>query len=146
MTAKDHDDGLTLMDYTTITVEKRGATDWLTLNRPEAMNSISLAMVHELSDYFGKLYNDASVRIVVMRGAGRAFCAGLDIKDQGARDPRRHPLWRRLRLPGLSRRCLYPHAALPAADHRCGARRRRAAADLPLRWRPISASPAKARG
>jgi enoyl-CoA hydratase/carnithine racemase len=75
-----------MMDYTTITVEKRGATDWLTLNRPEAMNSISLAMVHELSDYFGKLYNDASVRIVVMRGAGRAFCAGLDIKDQGALD------------------------------------------------------------
>ena len=74
------------MEYTTITVEKRGSVDWLTLDRPQAMNSISLAMVHELSAYFGKLYNDASVRIVVMRGAGRAFCAGLDIKDQGAFD------------------------------------------------------------
>ncbi|GGE06106.1 enoyl-CoA hydratase [Polymorphobacter glacialis] len=74
------------MIYTTITVEKRGATDWLTLNRPEAMNAISLTMVHELNDYFGGLYNDSSTRIVVMRGAGRAFSAGLDIKDQ-SRDP-----------------------------------------------------------
>ncbi len=75
-----------MMDYTTISVEKRGTTDWLTLNRPAAMNSISLAMVHELNDYFGRLYNDASVRIVVMRGAGRVFCAGLDIRDTGRTD------------------------------------------------------------
>lgn len=74
------------MQYTTISVEKRGAVDWLTLDRPAAMNSISLAMVHELNDYFGNLYNDASVRIVVMRGAGRAFCAGLDMKDTGRAD------------------------------------------------------------
>lgn len=74
------------MAYATISVEKRGATDWLTLNRPEAMNAISLEMVHELNDYFGRLYNDASVRIVVMRGAGRAFCAGLDIRDTGRTD------------------------------------------------------------
>jgi enoyl-CoA hydratase/carnithine racemase len=75
----------TIIAYRTITVEKRGAVDWLTLNRPEALNSISLEMVADLSDYFGGLYNDGSVRIVVMRGAGRAFCAGLDIKDQSRR-------------------------------------------------------------
>jgi len=75
------------MAYKTITVEKRGATDWLTLNRPEAMNSISLGMVDDLSDYFGRLYDDRDTRIVVMRGAGRAFCAGLDIKDNAGRDP-----------------------------------------------------------
>lgn len=67
--------------YRTITVEKRGQVDWLTLNRPEALNSISLEMVGELNDYFGKLYHDGSVRVVVMRGAGKAFCAGLDIKE-----------------------------------------------------------------
>jgi len=66
--------------WKTITVEKRGQVDWLTLNRPEAMNAISLEMAEELNAYFGALYNDGSVRIVVMRGAGRAFCAGLDIK------------------------------------------------------------------
>ncbi|UIP05590.1 enoyl-CoA hydratase/isomerase family protein [Erythrobacter sp. SDW2] len=70
------------MTYTTITVEKRGEVDWLTLNRPEAMNAITLQMVAELNDYFGGLYNDGSVRVVVMRGAGTAFCAGLDIKER----------------------------------------------------------------
>lgn len=68
-------------EYQTISIEKRGAVDWLTLNRPDALNSINAAMVGELNDYFGKLYHDASVRVVVMRGAGKAYCAGLDIKE-----------------------------------------------------------------
>lgn len=67
--------------YRTIRIEKRGAVDWLTLARPDALNAINLQMVNELRDYFGRLFEDASVRIVVMRGEGRAFCAGLDIKD-----------------------------------------------------------------
>ncbi|MFM7403761.1 MAG: enoyl-CoA hydratase/isomerase family protein [Erythrobacter sp.] len=73
--------------YNTITVEKRGETDWVTLNRPDALNAISVEMVGELNDYFGALYHDRATRIVVMRGAGRAFCAGLDIKDHAVRDP-----------------------------------------------------------
>ena len=77
--------------YQTINIEKRGQVDWLTLNRPEAMNAITLEMVGELNDYFGGLYNDASVRIVVMRGAGRAFCAGLDIKQRGGRNEAETP-------------------------------------------------------
>jgi len=55
------------VQYETIKVEKRGAVDWLTLNRPERLNAISLQMVHELGDYFGRLFNDRSVRIVVMK-------------------------------------------------------------------------------
>jgi enoyl-CoA hydratase/carnithine racemase len=70
------------MAYETITIEKRGQVDWLTLNRPEALNAITVEMVGELNDYFGKLYHDGSVRVVVMRGAGRAFCAGLDIRQR----------------------------------------------------------------
>lgn len=71
------------MTYETIAVEKRGAADWLTLNRPDALNSINAQMVEELADYFGRLFHDAETRVVVMRGAGKAFCAGLDIKQQG---------------------------------------------------------------
>ena len=70
--------------YQTIQVEKRGPVDWLTLNRPEALNSISVEMVAELNDYFGKLFHDRDTRIVVMKGAGRAYCAGLDIKERSA--------------------------------------------------------------
>jgi len=67
--------------YRTIALEKRGAVDWVTLNRPEALNAISLEMVNELGDYFDRLYSDRHTRIVVLKGAGRAFCAGLDIKE-----------------------------------------------------------------
>ena len=70
-------------EYTTFLIEKRGAVDWLTLNRPERRNAINIAMVDELRDYFGGLVEDESVRIVVLRGAGKSFCAGLDIKEAG---------------------------------------------------------------
>ena len=70
------------MIYETITIEPRGAADWLTFNRPDALNSINNHMVADLSDYFGRLFHAPHTRIVVMRGAGRAFCAGLDIKAQ----------------------------------------------------------------
>lgn len=75
-----------MSNYETFVVEKRGQVDWLTLNRPESLNAITLQMVTELRDYFGGLYEDDSVRVVVMRGAGRAFCAGLDIKEAGERE------------------------------------------------------------
>jgi enoyl-CoA hydratase/carnithine racemase len=71
-------------EYQTVSVERRGQVDWLTLNRPDSLNAINVPMVRELADYFGRLYNDAGVRIVVMRGAGRAFSAGLDIKERQA--------------------------------------------------------------
>lgn len=76
------------MQYETIRIDKEGAVDWLTLNRPEQLNTLNLRMVTELRDYFGNLYEDPSVRIVVMRGAGKAFCAGLDIKDATERRQR----------------------------------------------------------
>ena len=72
--------------YETITIDKRGQADWLTLDRPDSLNAINLKMVEELNDYFGRLYNDAGVRVVVLRGAGKAFCAGLDIKERSDGD------------------------------------------------------------
>ncbi len=67
--------------YETIRVEQRDQVAWLTLDRPEALNAIDTPMVGELRDFFGGLSEDPDTRVVVMRGAGRAFCAGLDIKD-----------------------------------------------------------------
>lgn len=74
--------------YKTIRVEKRGPVDWLTLDRPDALNAITVTMASELNEYFGRLFHDSAARIVVMRGAGKAFCAGLDIKERsdGHRD------------------------------------------------------------
>ena len=69
--------------YETIRVEHESGVDWLTLNRPEALNSISTQMVTELRDYFGRMMENTDTRVIVMRGEGRAFCAGLDIKQAG---------------------------------------------------------------
>lgn len=67
--------------YETLLVESDGPVDWLTLNRPDSLNSMSRTMMLELQHYFGKLYTVPEVRVVVMTGAGRGFCAGLDLKE-----------------------------------------------------------------
>ena len=74
------------MNYQTIEVRKDGAAAWLTLNRPERLNALNPQMVDELRDYFTGLSKDTETRVVVMRGAGRAFCAGLDLKEPGTGD------------------------------------------------------------
>jgi enoyl-CoA hydratase/carnithine racemase len=56
----------------------RGAVHLLTLNRPDALNAITHEMASEPGDYFGAAFHDRCCRIVVMRGAGRIFCASLD--------------------------------------------------------------------
>ena len=67
--------------YETLLVERRGRAQWITLNRPEALNAISLQLAADLHDCFDRLYQDRDVDVVVLRGAGRAFCAGLDLKE-----------------------------------------------------------------
>lgn len=66
--------------YATIKIEPEGSIDWLTLNRPERLNSITGTMVRELWHYLSALEQDYSRRVVIMRGAGAGLCAGLDIK------------------------------------------------------------------
>ncbi|MGD1935368.1 MAG: enoyl-CoA hydratase/isomerase family protein, partial [Candidatus Phaeomarinobacter sp.] len=73
------------MSYTTLDIRKDGAVDWVTLNRPDALNSLDPTMIDELLDYFHALYMNNAVRVVVLKGAGRAFCAGLDLKDSSNR-------------------------------------------------------------
>ncbi len=72
------------MDYTTISVTHEGPIDWLCLNRPEGLNTINPRMCDELQDYFVGLQSNNAVRVVILRGAGRAFCAGYDLKDADA--------------------------------------------------------------
>lgn len=68
--------------YETLSIRKEGPVDWLTLNRPDSLNAINPTLSAEMQDYFGRLYTDQSVRIVVIKGAGRAYSAGLDLKHR----------------------------------------------------------------
>ncbi|HSG87962.1 MAG TPA: enoyl-CoA hydratase/isomerase family protein [Pseudomonadales bacterium] len=70
--------------YETLVVDHRDGVDWVTLNRPESLNAMNRTMMLELQHYFGELYTQHEVRVVVLRGAGRAFCAGLDLKQERA--------------------------------------------------------------
>ncbi|WP_395699264.1 enoyl-CoA hydratase [Aquabacterium sp.] len=58
----------------------------LTLNRPQAMNALSRGLMTALSDALDALAADPAVRVIILTGAGRAFCAGLDLKEIGAGD------------------------------------------------------------
>jgi enoyl-CoA hydratase/carnithine racemase len=62
-------------------VEKEGPIATLTLNRPERMNAISGPMLAALSEHLVELDRDREVRVIILTGAGRAFCAGLDLVD-----------------------------------------------------------------
>jgi enoyl-CoA hydratase/carnithine racemase len=70
-----------MSDYTAITYERRGAAGWITLNRPAALNSLSVAMMRELADVVAKAKVDDTLRVLVITGNGRAFCAGADLKE-----------------------------------------------------------------
>ena len=63
------------MTYETISIEQRGPVDWLTLNRPDTLNSINNQMVADLSDYFGRLFN-ARPSLLPRDAGGEAWLAG----------------------------------------------------------------------
>ena len=67
--------------YKTLLVEKRDNVALITLNRPDKLNAVSLEMRLEFLDLLEKLELDDEVRVVVVTGAGRAFCAGADISE-----------------------------------------------------------------
>lgn len=76
----------TLPECQTLLLRRDGWRLHVTLNRPEARNAMSLAMVQELSTVFAAIADDRTIRAVILRGAGGNFCAGGDIKDMaGAR-------------------------------------------------------------
>jgi enoyl-CoA hydratase/carnithine racemase len=56
----------------------------LTLNRPQAYNSLSFELLGRLADELDRIALDRSARVVVLAGAGKAFCAGHDLKEMGA--------------------------------------------------------------
>ena len=55
----------------------------VTLNRPQAMNALSAELRNAIVETFGTLQADHSVDVAILTGAGRAFCAGLDLKELG---------------------------------------------------------------
>jgi enoyl-CoA hydratase/carnithine racemase len=67
------------MGYATLKLERRGAIEIVSLNRPQALNAVSPEMARELTQYFDALKARLDIRVVILRGEGRLFCAGADL-------------------------------------------------------------------
>ncbi len=72
-----------MSDLVTRSTPSDGVT-LVTIDRPERLNALSMPTITALKETFAALGADPDVRVIVLTGAGRAFCAGLDLKDVGA--------------------------------------------------------------
>ena len=65
--------------YRNILFEVADGIATVTLNRPEKLNAYTLEMGDEIVDAFARIRADAEVRVAILTGAGRGFCAGVDL-------------------------------------------------------------------
>lgn len=72
-------------------VDRQDGVTTLTLNRPKAMNALSRELRRALVKTFAALADDAETKVVILTGAGRAFCAGLDLKELGGESSSARP-------------------------------------------------------
>ena len=72
------------MAFETILYEQADGVATITLNRPERLNAVTTTVIRELVQAFDQADGDDGVRVVIVTGAGRAFCAGADLGGGGA--------------------------------------------------------------
>jgi len=76
------------MEYENLIYEKKDGIGWITFNRPKVLNALNRKTVEELGDALTDVRDDASVRVVILTGAGeKAFVAGADIGELSQQTP-----------------------------------------------------------
>src|SRR3712207_3286836 len=73
--------------YEHILFEQDGAAAYVTMNRPKKRNALSLEHMRELISVFEEIGAGREASVVILRGEGRAFCAGHDLSEMVGRDP-----------------------------------------------------------
>src|SRR5688572_26857742 len=84
--------------YTTILLERAGAIATITFNRPEQRNALTVRFFTEMLAALDEVENDESIRVLVLAGAGPAFCAGRDFKEATQATPEEGIHYGRLNL------------------------------------------------
>jgi enoyl-CoA hydratase/carnithine racemase len=79
------DDGVEVGVTKPLLIEHEDGVDRVTLNRPDSLNALNPDMIDALNSYFEGLQRNRTTRVVVLKGAGASFCAGLDLKHAMAR-------------------------------------------------------------
>src|SRR4029453_1805865 len=75
------------MEYQSLKIDRRGASTWIWMNRPEVHNAFDETLIAELTSAFAALESEADVRAIVLTGEGKSFSAGADLnwmRRQGA--------------------------------------------------------------
>ncbi|HVA81894.1 MAG TPA: enoyl-CoA hydratase-related protein [Candidatus Binataceae bacterium] len=99
-----------VLDYQNLLFEKKGNVADVVFNRPHAANTINLDLAREFSDAIRICAEDPTIRAVVLRGEGKLFCAGGDLKDFGTQPS--------AQLPGyLERVTHFLHRAITTFAH-----------------------------
>ena len=67
------------MEFKTIKIQLGESMAWINLDRPEVRNALNPLMIHELTEAFGWLGSRDDIRVIILKGNGKAFCAGADL-------------------------------------------------------------------
>jgi len=81
------------MAYSTVMVDRKEYVGWVTLNRPDQMNTFSTELATDLNRALIEMDNDREVRVVVVKGAGKAFSAGIDLSEFSGKSQREYRQW-----------------------------------------------------
>ena len=81
------------MDDKSVIVEQTDDLGTITLNRPKELNTFNPALAKELDQAFKDLESDEDVRVVILKGAGKVFCAGIDVKDFSGKSAFEYRAW-----------------------------------------------------
>ncbi|MEA1961609.1 MAG: enoyl-CoA hydratase-related protein [Bacillota bacterium] len=81
------------MQYEVILIEKNQGIGTITLNRPEQLNTFNVPLATELNQALLEMDADNDIRVIVIKGAGKGFCAGIDVNDLEGKTPLEYYEW-----------------------------------------------------
>jgi len=99
-----------------LVVDRHGPVAELTLNRPEKLNALNRDLISQITDTIRAVSGETGVRAIILTGAGRAFCAGVDLKElSGSSDVTGNDTWNEAEnLLDVMRAC--PHPVIAAVN------------------------------
>jgi len=86
------EEGIT-MSYETLIVKKEGPLGWISLNRPEQFNTFSSTLAQELNNALREFDKDDEIRVVIVKGEGKAFSTGIDIREFHGKSAQEYHAW-----------------------------------------------------
>lgn len=81
------------MSYEAVIVDRKEHIGIITLNRPENLNTFNMPLAIELNQSLMELENDEDTRVIIIRGAGKGFCAGIDVSGLEGKTPLEYYKW-----------------------------------------------------